>query len=151
MAREVASWSKDPKRKVGCVITTPDRKPISYGYNGFPPQLDDHEHLLNDDQFRRSNMVHSEINAITFANKELLVGATIYVWPMLPCPTCASELKTHNITRIVTTTFEPDHWKDQFLITKAMNFSFTFIDINDIRDTNEPYLANDPLDEGYLK
>ena len=35
MAHEVASWSKDPSTKVGCVLVK-DRKIISMGYNGFP-------------------------------------------------------------------------------------------------------------------
>ncbi len=35
LARLVSSWSKDPRKKVGAVITNPNRSVASLGYNGF--------------------------------------------------------------------------------------------------------------------
>ena len=35
LAHEVASWSKDPSTKVGCVLVK-GKKVVSLGYNGLP-------------------------------------------------------------------------------------------------------------------
>ena len=35
IANEVAKRSKDPSTQVGCVIVDEERRPISFGYNGF--------------------------------------------------------------------------------------------------------------------
>ena len=40
LAREVASWSKDPSTKVGAVLVDPlDNTIVSLGYNGFPRRV----------------------------------------------------------------------------------------------------------------
>lgn len=36
IAREVATWSKDPSTQVGAVIVDPDQRVVSLGYNGPP-------------------------------------------------------------------------------------------------------------------
>ena len=40
LAHEVASWSKDPSTKVGCVLVK-GKKVISVGYNGLPMGIED--------------------------------------------------------------------------------------------------------------
>ena len=45
LAKEVASWSKDPSTKVGAVAVL-DGSVLAQGYNGFPKYIqDDEEHL----------------------------------------------------------------------------------------------------------
>ena len=41
MAELVASWSKDPSTKVGCVVVGPDREIRSTGFNGLPRGIKD--------------------------------------------------------------------------------------------------------------
>lgn len=41
LAEQVATWSKDPSTKVGCVLASPDGAVLSTGYNGLPRGVDD--------------------------------------------------------------------------------------------------------------
>lgn len=41
IAKQVATWSKDPSTKVGAIIVDENNKIISTGYNGTLPQIDD--------------------------------------------------------------------------------------------------------------
>ena len=47
LAKEVASWSKDPSTQVGS-ISVKNRKIIATGYNGFPKGIDDKASTLKD-------------------------------------------------------------------------------------------------------
>lgn len=40
-AAAVAQWSKDPRRKVGCLIIDADNNQLSGGFNGFPRGIAD--------------------------------------------------------------------------------------------------------------
>ena len=66
MAHEVASWSKDPSTKVGCVLVK-DRKIISMGYNGFPRLIEDDLNRLIDREVKYEMTVHAEQNAVITA------------------------------------------------------------------------------------
>ena len=44
----VASWSKDPSTRVGCVIVNERRHIVATGYNGFPKGVEDSVERLND-------------------------------------------------------------------------------------------------------
>ena len=48
LAREVATWSKDPSTNCGAVYVGEDGQVLSQGYNGFPRNMDDGEELYND-------------------------------------------------------------------------------------------------------
>ena len=41
LAGEVATWSKDPSKKVGAIIVGNHGQVLSQGYNGFPRGMDD--------------------------------------------------------------------------------------------------------------
>ncbi len=41
LAAQVATWSKDPSTKVGCVLASPDGAVLSTGYNGLPMGVTD--------------------------------------------------------------------------------------------------------------
>ncbi|QIG77267.1 deoxycytidylate deaminase protein [Rhizobium phage RHph_TM39] len=65
LAREVASWSKDPSTKVGCVVVDPKtKKIISLSYNGFPRNHPDDEELYKDRQYKLDNIIHAEMNSV---------------------------------------------------------------------------------------
>lgn len=89
LAREIATWSKDPTTQVGCVITL-DNVIIGTGYNGFPKGIFDEEMLLQDKDAKRLRMIHAEDNAAFYATRPLK-GSTVYVTHH-PCAACAARL-----------------------------------------------------------
>lgn len=106
----VASWSKDPKRQIGCVIVNLDRRIIATGYNGFPRGLPDNEEDLANQQKKRLHMIHAELNAILNATSDLK-HSTLFV-NRFPCHVCAGLILQAGIGNIVVP--EPDleheHW-----------------------------------------
>lgn len=103
-AEQVGRLSKDPDRKVGAIIITADRRQMSFGYNGFPPDVEDRPSLLADRDFKLDNMVHAEMNAIGQCPFPMR-GTTLYV-TRFPCLPCAKEVAARRIGRIVAP--EPD-------------------------------------------
>lgn len=98
LARDVAKWSKDPKRKVGAIIVK-DRRILSTGYNGFPVGFPDTPGTLNACD-KNMYTVHAEANAIIAAGCNL-EGATIYVAGLHPCSQCAALIAQSGITKVV--------------------------------------------------
>lgn len=99
LAREVASWSKDPSTKVGAVIVKGNRV-VSLGFNGFGRHDSDHViHYHNRDE-KLSRMIHAEMNAALEA-KESLNGATLYTWPVGCCDRCSAHMLHVGIRRFV--------------------------------------------------
>jgi dCMP deaminase len=116
IAKEAASWSKDPSTKVGAVIYDEQNTPHSMGYNGFARGVDDtDERLLNKEQ-KYKLVVHAEANAILNATRTgaRLAGCTMVVTHP-PCPACASMIIQAGITRVVTAIPEKDfsHWNPE--------------------------------------
>ena len=93
----IASRSPDPRTKHGSIIVK-NHKPISQGYNGYPKDCNDAK-MPNEPPQKYKVILHSEVNAILFAN-ESLEGATIYVTGM-PCSQCLCKIIQKGITRIV--------------------------------------------------
>jgi dCMP deaminase len=110
LANEIATWSKDPNKKVGAVLISPDRKEISYGYNGFPSKLKDDERL----RFKRMKnniSIHAEQNAILNSKKNL-IGWSLYV-NTHPCTNCALHIIQAGITKVVTFSIDASSsWTD---------------------------------------
>jgi dCMP deaminase len=100
LAREIASWSKDPSTKCGAVIAKGNVM-ISSGYNGFPAGTSDDEDIYNDRERKYARVIHAELNAILYA-RENLEDATIYVYPFPPCSQCAAAIIQSKIKRVVT-------------------------------------------------
>jgi dCMP deaminase len=98
-AEEVATWSKDPSTKVGCVIVNPEtQRRTGEGFNGFPRFLSDAPELYADREVKYSRTLHAELNAVLFA--EQTEGCTAYVTH--PCCTnCALVLIQSGISRVV--------------------------------------------------
>ena len=122
MAHEVASWSKDPSTKVGCVLVK-DRKIISMGYNGFPRLIEDDLNRLIDREVKYEMTVHAEQNAVITAALHGIstAGATAYV-TFHPCSRCAAVLINAGINTVVISAHDiaPDRWLDNFRLAAQL-------------------------------
>jgi dCMP deaminase len=99
LAEEVASWSKDPSTKVGCVIVDPDtNRVMGVGYNGFPRGMCDHKELYEDRETKYSRTIHAEVNAVL--NSSRTVDCCAYVTAP-PCTSCALILIQAGIRSVV--------------------------------------------------
>lgn len=120
-ADEVATWSKDPSTKVGCVIVDADlQRRVGEGFNGFPRFMSDAKELYEDRETKYSRTIHAELNAVLFAKKT--EGCTAYVTHP-PCTNCALVLIQSGVSRVVARTPSRDllsRWEDS--ISKAQGF-----------------------------
>lgn len=118
-AETVSSWSKDPNRKVGCVLVQ-GKRDISKGYNGFPQNLSDSLERLENPDFKDRVIIHAEWNAIVNAAKfgVPVEGATAYI-TYHPCSRCASVLIQAGVKRIVCPppSESSEKWRDDFRIS----------------------------------
>ena len=112
LSKHIAQWSQDPSTQVGAVIVDDNKRIISLGFNGFPQGIKD-DIRLEDREFKLKTIVHAEVNAILFANKDLS-GACLYTWPLPPCSNCASIVIQSGIKRIVCPdeSLILDRWKE---------------------------------------
>lgn len=118
IAQEVSSWSKDPKRKVGCVLVV-GKRDISKGYNGLPVGLSDTLERLTQPSFKDRVIIHAEVNAILNAAKfgVSTEGATAYI-TRHPCSNCASHLIQAGITKVICPSpdFSSEKWSESFKV-----------------------------------
>lgn len=98
LAKEVAVWSKDPNKQVGAVVISPDKRRISYGYNGFPANVKDDNRLENRDT-KNELSLHAEVNAILNAKADL-TGWSLYCSEAI-CTKCALVIIQAGITKVV--------------------------------------------------
>ena len=102
LAKQIASWSKDPSTQVGCVVVGPDREIRSTGFNGLPRGIEDSEDRLNNREIKYPMICHAEENAIMHAARIgiSLKDCTAYVtWP--PCTRCARSLIQAGVSEII--------------------------------------------------
>ena len=122
LAKEVASWSKDPSRQIGAVCVD-NRTVIATGYNGFPRGIEDNPLLYENRDIKYKYVVHAEMNAIFNAtyNGVSLDGATLYVYGLPVCSDCAKGVIQVGISRVVMPQQEiPDHWTESWSLTQSM-------------------------------
>jgi dCMP deaminase len=110
MAIETSKWSKDPRRKVGCIIVDEDYNTLSGGFNGFPRRIKD-DNRLEDKIVKNKIIIHAEANAVAAAarNGHSLKGGLAFV-TNFPCLQCAGLLIQSGIKLIVCkwdATFKP--------------------------------------------
>lgn len=119
MALLVESRSKDPNRRVGAVLVTPDRRQLSIGYNGLPTELPDEPHLLRDREFKLRHVVHAERNCLRQAPFSP-VGATLYS-TSFPCYDCADLLCMSGVGALVAPAPDLGHarWGDSWYAARA--------------------------------
>jgi dCMP deaminase len=68
-------------------------------------------------------IIHAEQNAILFAKRDL-TDCTIYVWPLVPCSTCAGIIIQSGISRVVVANpakgIDYERWKESNEIALEM-------------------------------
>ena len=104
-AKFFAQQSEDPHVKVGATILRPNGQLASEGWNGLPRKV--RIDFMGDRERRRPWMVHAEMNAL-LGLRESAEGYSIYVYPLLPCSTCAGAIIQAGIARVVTAGGEYD-------------------------------------------
>lgn len=114
MAQLVASWSKDPRKQVGAIITK-ENYVTGIGFNGFPRRIEDTQERLEHKELKLKLILHAEVNAIMNARGQ---GDTVYVFPCLPCMPCFMQLIQIGIRRVVTSQLSLDrktNWDDDLV------------------------------------
>jgi dCMP deaminase len=123
LAREVATWSKDPSTQIGAVIVNDERRVLATGYNGFPKGIADTPERYEDKEVKYETVIHAEMNAIYNAtyNGISLKDSTIYVWGLPVCNDCARGIIQVGVKRVVMATAGeiPEKWVASF--SKSFN------------------------------
>jgi len=122
LAKEIATWSKDPSTQVGA-IAVKDRKVLAQGYNGFPRKMKDLEDRYNNREEKYTYIVHAEKNVIYNAtyNGVSLKDSTMYVYGLPVCSECAKGIIQTGVKRVVMLEMiVPEKWRDSFKNTKLM-------------------------------
>lgn len=99
IAETVATKSKDPSSKMGCVIVDPDKRVVSLGYNGMVQASDESKMTLSERPMKYYFAIHSEMNALIFAKRDL-TGCTVYN-RVATCENCLKYLLQAGIKRFV--------------------------------------------------
>ena len=129
LAYLASSWSKDPKRKVGAALVSPDARQFSLGYNGLPAGIDDSEERLNGWQ-KNHWSAHAELNAILNARRDL-TGHSLFV-TMTPCKECCIAIIQAGIKEVFCPSVEEDSkWytscKEGSLLLKEAGIEQNFV------------------------
>lgn len=141
IAKEVASWSKDPRRKIGAVIVGNKGQIKAQGYNGFPRGVSDTPERYNDKLIKQKFVSHAEANCIYNAlhNGTSVVGDAIFVTglPGLPvCHECAKAIIQVGISHVLydAPLRSESSWYDSFVLALEMfdeaKVEHTFIDFD---------------------
>jgi dCMP deaminase len=118
MARMVSTWSKDPSTQTGAVIVDRFNRIVSVGFNGFPAGVHDDERLDDRDE-KYEMIVHCEINAIIFAQRDLR-GCRLYTWPFMSCSRCAAVVIQAGIIACYAPVSDNPRWAESFERTRHM-------------------------------
>lgn len=120
MAVHAATMSKDPDRKVGAVLVSPDRRQVSPGYNGFPPEVPDLPSSLADKDFKLAHMVHAERNCLEQAPFKA-EGCSLYV-TRFPCYSCAERIIGKGVYRVIAPRpdFEHHRWGRSWRLARGL-------------------------------
>lgn len=138
LAREVATWSKDPSSKIGAVAVSDNKQLLATGYNGFPRGIADLPDRYNNRELKYKYVVHAEQNVIYNAtyNGVSLNGATLYVYGLPVCGSCALGIVQVGIKRIVMPKMDcPERWAESFKFSASLfdeaGIKYEFIEVND--------------------
>ncbi len=116
-------FSKDPSRKVACILLAPDSNQIlSTGFNGICRKLRETPERWAR-PMKYSYVVHAETNAIANAARSgIKVENSICITTLFPCTSCCKCLIQSGISTVITKQpdFENDRWGDDFKISKNM-------------------------------
>jgi len=98
LAQEIATWSKHPNTKVGCVAIDDEQRQVAGGFNGLPRGCNDTRIL--DQSKSVSGTVHAEANTVAMAARQVMKGTTVYVSEP-PCAQCAALLIQAGVKKVV--------------------------------------------------
>lgn len=114
IAKEIATFSKDPSTKVGAVILDEHNNILATGWNGFPRGVADTEERLCNRELKYPLIVHAEANAIAASARtgRRLENATLIVSSLYPCADCAGLIVQAGIKRVIAPKIRHDSkWK----------------------------------------
>ncbi|MFN7925872.1 MAG: dCMP deaminase family protein [Bryobacteraceae bacterium] len=126
ICKVVASRSKDPNTKVGCVIVGPANEIRTTGYNSFPRGIRDDvpERLVRPTKYQW--IEHAERNAICNAARcgTPLEGCRIYV-EIMPCMDCGRAIVQAGIREVVVSAermgqYSSDYYNQQFAMVEVL-------------------------------
>jgi dCMP deaminase len=106
LTKQIATWSKDPRTKVGSIIVSDRRRIVSVGYNGFPRGVDDTEDRLLNREQKILFVAHAERNALD--NAECSVADSTLYTTLFPCNECAKSIIQRSIKKIVSYKFDDE-------------------------------------------
>jgi dCMP deaminase len=118
LAHHVATWSRDPSTKVGCVIVDQRNRVLGMGYNGFPRGVLDLPERYADRPTKLSLTVHSEPNAILNSSGEL-DGASLFC-TLAPCGECAKLIIQAGIGMVFCPPPNLERWVESQECSKLM-------------------------------
>jgi len=119
VAKEIASWSKDPSTKVGVVAVSPDGKIIAQGYNGFPRGIRDEQERYDERELKYKYINHGEESCIYDAcyHGVSLRGASIFIYSTTgipPCNRCSRGMIQCGIVNIFYNREDvPERWEEE--------------------------------------
>ena len=99
IAETVATKSKDPSSKMGCVIVDTNKRVVSLGYNGMLQGADESKMTLKERPMKYYFAIHSEMNALIFAKRDL-TGCTLYN-KVANCENCLKYCLQAGVKRFV--------------------------------------------------
>ena len=114
LAKEIATWSKDPSTKVGAVAIGDKGEVLAQGYNGFPRGVEDLDERYKNKETKYKYVVHAEMNCIYNAtyNGVSLDGAELYVYGLPVCSECAKGIIQVGIKSVYMEEINiPDRWE----------------------------------------
>jgi dCMP deaminase len=103
---------------VGAVLVDRHNRIISLGFNGFPQGILD-DSRLEDRELKYKMILHAEQNSILFAQRSL-IGATLYVWPFMPCSRCAAVIIQTGLREVVAPQNDNPRWQEDFKLAQEM-------------------------------
>lgn len=138
LAKHIASWSKDPSRKIGAVAVGDNGEVLAQGYNGFPRGIEDYPERYDDRPTKYKYVVHAEMNVIYNSswNGVSLAGSTLYVYGLPVCSDCAKGIIQVGIERVVMVDqVIPEDWRNSASQTFEMfdeaGIVYEFVDLDD--------------------
>ena len=138
LAKHIATWSKDPSRKIGAVAVGEHGEVLAQGYNGFPRGINDAPGRYHDRPTKYKYVVHAEMNVIynSSMNGVSLYGSTLYVYGLPVCSDCAKGIIQSGITQVVMNDqVIPKAWRDSASLTFDMfteaGVDYTFVELSD--------------------
>lgn len=105
IAHSVARLSPDPRTKVGCVVLSPCKGKMAFGFNRFPSRIPNLKDIWNNRDPQSSDLC--KYDAVIHAEKVAIknVAGGVHGWTLYvtahPCAQCASFIVDEYIRRVV--------------------------------------------------